>query len=257
MIEAGEPRLVEYNVRFGDPEAQVLAMRLGAQLLDACHACADRPARRGAGDLRRRPRADRGRRRGRLPRRGPARRDDRPAGARRPARRRSSTPAPRRRASGSSRTAAGSCRHRPRPRASPRRATSPTPRVERGRLARRLLPPRHRLARALTGSARERRGNRGTRRAAPAGGAARCRQAAGSVLAAGHRRLAQLLLGAAGAVEDARSARTAAIAPSRMPRVDQRRDARAAATCGSSARPAGSSRSRSRSRRRRGCCGWW
>ena len=35
MIEDGAPRLVEYNVRFGDPEAQVLAMRLGAQLLDA------------------------------------------------------------------------------------------------------------------------------------------------------------------------------------------------------------------------------
>jgi phosphoribosylamine--glycine ligase len=41
MIEAGAPRLVEYNVRFGDPEAQVLAIRLGAQLLDACLACAD------------------------------------------------------------------------------------------------------------------------------------------------------------------------------------------------------------------------
>jgi len=41
MIEAGAPRLVEYNVRFGDPEAQVLAMRLGAQLLDACLACAE------------------------------------------------------------------------------------------------------------------------------------------------------------------------------------------------------------------------
>ena len=40
MIEGGAPRLVEYNVRFGDPEAQVLAMRLGAQLLDACLACA-------------------------------------------------------------------------------------------------------------------------------------------------------------------------------------------------------------------------
>ena len=36
MIADGEPRLVEYNVRFGDPEAQVLAMRLGAQLLDLC-----------------------------------------------------------------------------------------------------------------------------------------------------------------------------------------------------------------------------
>jgi phosphoribosylamine--glycine ligase len=40
MIEDGSPRLVEYNVRFGDPEAQVLAMRLGGQLLDACLACA-------------------------------------------------------------------------------------------------------------------------------------------------------------------------------------------------------------------------
>ncbi len=41
MIADGAPRLVEYNVRFGDPEAQVLAMRLGAQLLDACLACAE------------------------------------------------------------------------------------------------------------------------------------------------------------------------------------------------------------------------
>ena len=40
MVADGRPRLVEYNVRFGDPEAQVLAMRLGAQLLDACLACA-------------------------------------------------------------------------------------------------------------------------------------------------------------------------------------------------------------------------
>jgi len=40
MIAGGAPRLVEYNVRFGDPEAQVLAMRLGAQLLDACLAAA-------------------------------------------------------------------------------------------------------------------------------------------------------------------------------------------------------------------------
>ncbi|MEM8570988.1 MAG: phosphoribosylamine--glycine ligase [Pseudomonadota bacterium] len=41
MIADGAPRLVEYNVRFGDPEAQVLALRLGAQLLDACLACAE------------------------------------------------------------------------------------------------------------------------------------------------------------------------------------------------------------------------
>ncbi len=41
MIENGAPRLVEYNVRFGDPECQVLMMRLGAQALDAIHACAE------------------------------------------------------------------------------------------------------------------------------------------------------------------------------------------------------------------------
>ncbi|MGL6211852.1 MAG: phosphoribosylamine--glycine ligase, partial [Paracoccaceae bacterium] len=34
MIENGRARLVEYNARFGDPEAQVLMMRLGAQALD-------------------------------------------------------------------------------------------------------------------------------------------------------------------------------------------------------------------------------
>lgn len=34
MIENGQARLVEYNARFGDPEAQVLMMRLGAQALD-------------------------------------------------------------------------------------------------------------------------------------------------------------------------------------------------------------------------------
>ncbi|MGR3485862.1 MAG: phosphoribosylamine--glycine ligase [Paracoccaceae bacterium] len=41
MIDAGEPSLVEFNVRFGDPEAQVLAMRLGAQLLDLIQATAE------------------------------------------------------------------------------------------------------------------------------------------------------------------------------------------------------------------------
>lgn len=34
MIDAGRPRLVEYNVRFGDPECQALMMRLGGQMLD-------------------------------------------------------------------------------------------------------------------------------------------------------------------------------------------------------------------------------
>jgi len=41
MIENGQPRLVEYNVRFGDPECQVLMMRLGAQALDLMLACAE------------------------------------------------------------------------------------------------------------------------------------------------------------------------------------------------------------------------
>jgi len=41
MIEDGQPRLVEYNVRFGDPECQALMMRLGAQAFDLMHACAE------------------------------------------------------------------------------------------------------------------------------------------------------------------------------------------------------------------------
>ena len=41
MIENGHARLVEYNVRFGDPECQVLMMRLGAQALDLILACAE------------------------------------------------------------------------------------------------------------------------------------------------------------------------------------------------------------------------
>jgi phosphoribosylamine--glycine ligase len=41
MIEDGAPKLIEYNVRFGDPEAQVLMMRLGGQALDLIQACAE------------------------------------------------------------------------------------------------------------------------------------------------------------------------------------------------------------------------
>ena len=41
MIKDGQPRLVEYNCRFGDPETQVLMMRLGAQALDLLQACAE------------------------------------------------------------------------------------------------------------------------------------------------------------------------------------------------------------------------
>ena len=39
MIKDGQPQLVEYNVRFGDPECQTLMMRLGAQVLDVLLAC--------------------------------------------------------------------------------------------------------------------------------------------------------------------------------------------------------------------------
>ena len=39
MITNTGPKLIEYNVRFGDPECQVIAMRLGGQLLDALLYC--------------------------------------------------------------------------------------------------------------------------------------------------------------------------------------------------------------------------
>ena len=34
ILNNGEPKLIEYNVRFGDPECQALCARLGAQMLD-------------------------------------------------------------------------------------------------------------------------------------------------------------------------------------------------------------------------------
>ncbi|MEM7748783.1 MAG: phosphoribosylamine--glycine ligase [Pseudomonadota bacterium] len=41
MIDAGAPKLIEYNVRFGDPECQVLMMRLKSDLLPAFIATCD------------------------------------------------------------------------------------------------------------------------------------------------------------------------------------------------------------------------
>jgi len=41
MIENGEPKLLEYNVRFGDPECQAIVMRLRSDLLEALLACAE------------------------------------------------------------------------------------------------------------------------------------------------------------------------------------------------------------------------
>ena len=40
MVEDGEPSLIEFNVRFGDPEAQALLPLLGAATLDLLHAAA-------------------------------------------------------------------------------------------------------------------------------------------------------------------------------------------------------------------------
>jgi phosphoribosylamine---glycine ligase len=41
MIKDGEPKLIEYNCRFGDPECQVLMMRLKSDLLPALIAARD------------------------------------------------------------------------------------------------------------------------------------------------------------------------------------------------------------------------
>jgi phosphoribosylamine--glycine ligase len=40
MIEAGAPRLVEFNARFGDPETQALMLRLESDLVPLLRACA-------------------------------------------------------------------------------------------------------------------------------------------------------------------------------------------------------------------------
>jgi phosphoribosylamine---glycine ligase len=41
MINNGEPKLIEYNIRFGDPECQVLMMRLESDLLQLINSCID------------------------------------------------------------------------------------------------------------------------------------------------------------------------------------------------------------------------
>ncbi|WP_395392555.1 phosphoribosylamine--glycine ligase [Novosphingobium sp. BL-8A] len=41
MLTAQGPKLIEYNCRFGDPECQVMMMRLESDLVELLHACAD------------------------------------------------------------------------------------------------------------------------------------------------------------------------------------------------------------------------
>lgn len=40
MIKDGKPRVVEYNARFGDPEAQPLLMRMKSDIVPVLQACA-------------------------------------------------------------------------------------------------------------------------------------------------------------------------------------------------------------------------
>ena len=59
MITAEGPKLIEYNVRFGDPEAQVLMPRLTSDLVPALLAACDGAPRRHRAALVRRRGADR------------------------------------------------------------------------------------------------------------------------------------------------------------------------------------------------------
>ena len=132
MLTAEGPKLVEYNVRFGDPECQVLMLRLESDLLALMLACAKGElAERAAAELRGRRRAGRGDgRRGLSRHAGEGRRDRRP---RRSERRRkvfhAGTALQGRQAGRQRRPRAR--RHRPRRRPSPRRSAPPIARSTR------------------------------------------------------------------------------------------------------------------------------
>ena len=42
MIENSNPKLIEYNIRFGDPECQIIMMRLKNDLLDLIETTIDK-----------------------------------------------------------------------------------------------------------------------------------------------------------------------------------------------------------------------
>ncbi len=150
MLTAEGPKLVEYNCRFGDPECQVLMMRLESDLGEYLLACG-RPAPRLAATAAvfrgcRDDRGDGGEGLSRHARKG--RRDRRDRAAPKQAARRSSTPAPRSTGRAPRAPMAGGCS------TSPQRGQSVAEAqhkayaaVDEDRLSQRLLPPRHRLAR--------------------------------------------------------------------------------------------------------------
>ena len=141
MIGRAGPKLIEYNVRFGDPECQVLMMRLKSDALDLLEATA-----RGRSRVARRGGAHRGHGDARLPRQRPERQRDQ---RRRRAGRRRSAGVPRRHQARRG-TAARQWRARAeRDRPGPDGQRGAGPRLCRGgphRLAGGFLPSRHWLA---------------------------------------------------------------------------------------------------------------
>ena len=51
MIHDKEPKLIEYNIRFGDPECQVLMLRMKSQLLDIILSVFDNTLKRAKNNL--------------------------------------------------------------------------------------------------------------------------------------------------------------------------------------------------------------